>query len=350
MKISRLDEKLHDLSLPALKEENEIDFKCGDIVVVCAGFEDRAKKVLEQIIERKIEGIFVFIVLYEPIIIENTLNELLSLCEKANIEASKITYNRKHPDGVGIDIVNKISSHDGNLWIDISGMSRLLIIQIIDKLKERKTNFSSIKILYSEAEEYPPKESDVSNSLKERKDGYSDLPMFLSSGVLDVSILPELSSITLQGQPIRMVVFPTFSCGQLIALRTIIQPSYTTVINGKPPSKENHWRLEAIRTLNEIDKIVHKKDEYTVSTLDYRETYKLITKIYSKYGALEKLVVAPIGSKMQTVGLALVRAHLNDIQIVYPTPQSFINPGEYTKGVKTTYSLDISDFPCRSDL
>ncbi len=349
MKISRLDEKLHALSLPALKEENEIDFKCGDVVVVCAGFEDRAKKVLEQIIAREIREIFVFIVIYEPTVTENKSNELLDLCKKSNIETTTITYNRKNPDGAGIDILNRISNHDGNLWIDISGMSRLLIIQIIDKLKERKTNFSGIKILYSEAEEYPPKEDDVSKALKEREDGHSDLFMFLSSGVFDVSILPELSSIALQGQPIRMVVFPTFSYDQLVALKTIIQPSYTTIINGKPPSEENYWRLEAIRTLNEINKIVHR-DEHSVSTLDYRETFNLMTEIYSKYGELEKIVIAPIGSKMQTVGLALVRAHLNDIQIVYPTPQSFINPGEYTKGVKTIYSLDLSNFPCRGDL
>lgn len=349
MKISRLDQKLHNLSLPEMKEESEIDFKFGDILIVCAGFEDRTKKVLEQIIERKVEGILVVVVMYKPIISENKSNELLDLCKEGNIETKVITYDREHPDGAGIDIFNNISNHEGNLWIDISGMSRLLILQLINKLKERKIEFSSMKILYSEAEEYPPTQTQVTKALEERKDGHSDLSMFLSSGVFDVSILPELSSISLQGQPVRMIVFPTFSYDQLLALRTIIQPSYTTIINGEPPSENNLWRLDAIHRLNEIDNIIHK-EEYTVSTLDYRETYKLITELYAQYGSLEKLVIAPIGSKMQTVGLALVRVHLNDMQIVYPTPKSFIDPGAYTKGVKTIYSLDISEFPCRGEL
>lgn len=348
MKISRLDEKLHGLSLPILKIENKVDFQYGDIVIICAGFEDRTKKILEQIIERKIQGLTILVVLYEPTVIENKSNELIDLCNKENIKTKVFTYDRNNPSGAGIKILNDISDHKGNLWVDISGMSRLLIVQLIDRLKEKETSFSSIKILYCEAEEYPPTQTQVSKALKKREAGHSDLSMFLSSGVFDVSIVPELSSISLQGQPIRMIVFPTFSYDQLLALRTIIQPSYTTIINGAPPSDDKHWRLEAIHKLNEIDKIVHK-EEHTVSTLDYRETCQLLTKMYAQYGTMEKLVIAPIGSKMQTVGLSLIRLHLNDIQIVYPTPRSFINPEAYTRGVKTIYSLDISDFPCRDD-
>jgi len=348
MKIPRLDEKLHNLSLPQLKVENEIDFKSGDILVVSAGFEDRTKKVLEQIVEREVKDILVVVILYKPLVTENKSNELLELCKKGGLDTIEFSYDREHPEGAGVDIFNHMSNQTGNLWIDISGMSRLLIIQVINKIKEHKTDFSSIKILYSEAEEYPPSKDEVSKALKERVEGHSDMVMFLSSGVFDVSILPELSSIALQGQPIRMVAFPTFSYDQFLALRSIIQPSYSTIINGHPPSEDNYWRLDAIRNLNEIDKIVHK-EEYTVSTLDYRETYKLMTEIYAKYGTMEKLVIAPTGSKMQTVGLALVRTHLNDIQIVYPTPKSFVNPGAYTKGVKAVYSLDLSDFPCRGD-
>lgn len=346
MRILRLDEKLHNLPLPTLKEEKEIDFQSGDTVIICAGFEDRTKKILEQIIERDIQGLTIIVVLYQPAVTENKSNELIELCDKANIKTKIFTYDRNNPCGAGIDIFHKIPEKKGNLWVDISGMSRLLIVQIIDKLKEKEVGFSSMKILYCEAEEYPPTQSEVSDALIERETGDSDLFMFLSTGVFEVSIVPELSSISLQGQPVRMIVFPSFSYDQLLALRILLQPSYTTIINGAPPSDDNHWRMEAIYKLNEINKIVHT-EEYTVSTLDYGETYKLITKIYANYGAFEKLVIAPIGSKMQTVGLALARLHLNDIQVVYPTPRSFINPEAYTRGVKTIYSLDISDFPCR---
>ena len=45
----------------------------------------------------------------------------------------------------------------------------------------------------------------------------------LSSGVFDVIAVPELSSVALGGQPIRLIAFPSFNTDQLTALVSEIQ-------------------------------------------------------------------------------------------------------------------------------
>ena len=55
----------------------------------------------------------------------------------------------------------------------------------------------------------------------------------------------------------------------------------------------------------------------------------------------DRLVVAPTGSKMQAVAVAMLRAALYDVQIVYPTPQTFTEPDRYTVGTRRLYELDL---------
>lgn len=51
--------------------------------------------------------------------------------------------------------------------------------------------------------------------------------------------------------------------------------------------------------------------------------------------------MAPTGSKMQAVAVALFRAALYDVQVVYPTPQIFTEPDRYTVGARRLYELDL---------
>jgi hypothetical protein len=163
---------------------------------------------------------------------------------------------------------------------------------------------------------------------------------FISSGVLGIIVPAELSTVSMYGQPIRLVAFPTFNPAQFAALCAEINASAFTVVHGAPPSAENEWRLDAIRRLNNIDSL-REPDEATTSTFDYRGTVKLLVDIYQQHGDREKLVVAPTGSKMQTVAVGLVAGFLRDLQIVYPAPRSFPSPDEYTRGVKRLYGLGL---------
>jgi len=47
---------------------------------------------------------------------------------------------------------------------------------------------------------------------------------------------------------------------------------------------------------------------------------------------------------MQTVAVGLLRAFLEDIQIVYPTPTDFLKPEKYTHGIGQMHLLSLEPF------
>ena len=333
----RPDEKLGKLEWPGLQEIEFPSIGTEDCLLLGAGFEYRAIETLRRTCKAGRTGFSLGIVTYLPDYQENRIEELRAISEKADIRTTEFVYDRENPTGMGekLECFTKQFNH---VFIDISGMSRLLIVQTLVALIS-ETN-GQISIIYGEAEEYPPsKETFEQNN---QGDNTGAAPSYLSSGIFEIAATPELSSVSMLGEPIRLIAFPSFAHEQLTNLIQELQPTYAEFIHGVPPAPKNKWRTEAIRrrnllTLNEL----REKNDHETSTLDYRETLHKLLDIYAERSMFDRLVVAPTGSKMQAVAVGLFRAVLHDVQIVYPTPQTFTEPGRYTLGLRQLYKVDL---------
>jgi len=338
-RISRIDEILSQFKKPCLKKIEDIYVSETDVLITCAGFEERAVEAMHHLIPVKDKSFLVIICDYLPYVSENRLDEMIAICANKKMKYKKMIYDRENPAGIAEDIQYELRHREGRIYIDISGMSRLLIVQLLVSLLKSK----NVSIIYSEAREYPPSRDEYKKSTTESTEDLNKTLMFISSGVFEVAVVPELASVSMQGQPVRLIMFPSFNIQQLVALRSEIQPHCYSFIHGVPYLEENRWRLEAIRQLNDIEKIPCK-EEFMTSTLIYEETFNAINQIYSKYNEKEKIVISPTGSKMQTVAIGIFRAFMEDVQIIYPTPISFIRPERYTLGVRQMYKLDLDNF------
>jgi hypothetical protein len=337
MRIEKLEEKLLSLDFPAIGKFDFSHIQAGDTILVCAGFEDRALYVIESINQKDIPCNVVLIG-YMPQVDENRKKTIESLCQNKCINLSEVTYDRQLPDGAGEKAIASIKNTNKNTFVDISGMSRLLIVQLIYAYKKEFGTFDNFNILYTEAKTYPPFEKDFELSKDQEK---LESTMFLTSGIFEIIIMPEFSSTALFDQPIRLVVFPSFNPFQLISLLNEIQPSFITVINGLPPHDDLLWRKEAIRKINGVDNL-QNKEEIDVSTFDYRESMKSLLEIYKKSSEMERIFISPTGSKLQSISIGILKSFFNDVNIIYPLPNAFIDPKEYTLGVKECYHLDLS--------
>jgi len=342
-KVLRIDKKLFFLEKPPLLSVDKVGLSQGDVLVLCAGFEDRAVRALNHSINLGEKGFSVIVIDYLPFVEENRIGEINEKCHSHGIPVQYLQYDRPNPSGIGNRLLVLLENNAGRVYVDISGMSRLLIVQILDALGSRPSEFSGITVIYSIAQYYPPNEEEVDKAIEKMKEDFLYSAMFLSSGVFEVTVAPELSSFSMEGQPIRLIAFPSFNPNQLAALRSEIQSSSFTLVHGMPPLEENAWRPGKIKTLNRIDTISNRED-YDASTLEYSETIMLLLEIYDKYGITEKIVIAPTGSKMQTVAVGIFRAFMEDVQIVYPTPRIFPKPKEYTTGSRELYRLDLDAF------
>lgn len=340
--LERIDEKLHAITKPALQKMDHIQVNKDDVLILAAGFEDRAVGVLNRIPLSGQSCFSAIIIKYLPYIEENRFKEISGLLGKLKCHIQQIKYDRQEPAGIGKQLTGLLKKVKGRIFIDISAMSRLMIVQLLVEIGKALL-FPRTTILYCEAEDYPPSENEVKEIINRPVNNSFYRQLFLSSGIFEVCIVPELSSVVLQGQPIRLVTFPSFNIDQLAKLQAELQPYYINLIHGIPPRPENAWRCEALKRLNNIESIVRREEKET-STLDYRETLDYLLEVYAEHSVMERIVIAPIGSKMQTAAVGIFRTFMEDVQIVYPTPKKFSNPSDYTKGIRDIHCLNLKIF------
>jgi hypothetical protein len=313
-----------------------------DWLVICAGFEDRALAVLKSAVSTGTR-FSVVLILYLPFVPENKADEIRKLCQAARIPISELTYNRQEPAGFGNILVKFLSECRGRVFLDISGMSRILIVQVLVALRQLPKGFAKCLVAYVEAEHYPPSKKEAEAELAKSVSDPTFSIFFLSSGVFEVTLIPELSSYAFAGVQTRLITFPALDEHLLTALRAELQPSRYTFLEGIPPGPHNQWRQEVIAKVNHLDQI-QNAEKYQISTLDYRETLDCLQALYAKYGVRERLLISPTGSKMQAVAVGIFRSFVEDVQIVYPTPRGFQRPDKYTEGIGDMHLLALEPF------
>jgi len=333
------DEVLAALRKPELKTVEAFTFSPEDCLVVCAGFEDRALAVLKSAVSKG-EHFRVVMILYEPLVPENKADDVRRICQAAHLPIVELTYNRQEPAGFGSVLIDSLSAYRGRIFMDISGMSRILIVQTLVALRKRPEGFANCFVAYVEAQYYPPSKKEAEAELAKSESDPTFSIFFLSSGVFEVTLVPELSSYALAGVQTRLVTFPALDEHLLTALRAELQPSRYTFIEGVPPGSHNQWRQKVIAEVNHLDKI-QNAERRQISTLDYRETLACLQTLYANHGVRERLLISPTGSKMQAVAVGIFRSFVEDVQIVYPTPRGFQKPEKYTEGIGEMHLLAL---------
>ena len=342
--VLRTDEQLCLISWPSLQRNPNLHLNKDDVLILCAGFEERSTHFLRQTISLRKGDFKTIIIEYEPTYEENRLGEINQLVADDGLLSTHLVYNRCDPAGMGERIVNELINEDKNIYVDISGMSRLLIVQLLVALKHRSKSYHNISVLYAEADNYSPSQEEVDANISSLE-GEDLTWSYISSGVYEVAVTPELSSVAMWGEEIRLIAFPSFSPEQISGLLQEIQPTYLELISGVPPRYENRWREEAIKQCNEVALRGSMNIDWSkCSTLEYSETLKRLLEIYANRQLYDRILMAPTGSKLQSVAVGLARAFLEDIQVVYPTPGQFKEPTDYSLGVREGYLLNLSVF------
>ena len=336
----RIDEALAQLEWPVLTSLQSICLEEADVLVLCAGFEARAVTAVRTIIAQATGRFSAVVIEYEPKYNDNRGPEITGMCRSGNVESVWFIYDRRAPGGLGDGIALRVANAS-RVYIDISAMSRMLAVQLIVALSQRERGLAGVHVLYTEASSYPPAEGEVRTDAVQGGTASS----YISSGVWELAAVPELSAPTSSATALRLVAFPSFNPAQLELLLQELQPTFVDLVSGIPPRAENSWRPEAIRRSNERTvRSLRNVTYHLASTLDYRETVRLLLQLYDDRSAFDRIVVSPSGSKMQSVGIAVVRSFLTDLQIVYPTPQTFLEPRRHTVGSRGTCALDLSAF------
>jgi len=316
------------------------------VYIGAAGFEDRCFTFLEKCSKNDIKFQSVIGIKYEPFDEKNKVTKFedfaLKITKKSKFEW--MIYDRRNPEefSVLLEDIEKSFGLEKNIVIDISGMSKFLIVVLLYGLKDYSGN---IHIVYCEAKIYHPLKEEYESK---KEDFVEDtFPSFLTANVYNIVTTTELSSTSMQGYPLLIIAFPTFNYKDICTLLNKITPQRLFKIEGTPREDHNQWRLEALRWINEkLDSDFYSNikgiDKTELSTFDYIKTIEILNGIYEKYKYTHKCIIAPTGSKLQTLGVLFFKQMYPEIQLVYPVTTQFSE--EYTEGCKEIWHIKIDKF------
>lgn len=343
MKKTENEEGLKKILSP-IEELDLNNISSNATLVAPAGFEDRCFSFLDKLIisNRKIANVIG--VEYVPFNQKNRKEKFENKAKKVSLKnkIEWITYDRFNPEKFYGDFKKKkgIVNETADVIIDISGISKYLIIILLDILKDLDKN---VIVIYSEAEVYhPTKEEFVS----EKRKNLEVIPTFLTKGTYKVVLTTSLSSIAMQNAPLLMIAFPSFNYKELTALLNEITPQYLIEIEGIPHKHHNRWRYNAIREINKKipEDFIFKVDieHKDLTTFDYIETVSVLNEIYNKFRYTHKCIIAPTGSKFQSVGVFFFKQLHPDIQVVYPVAEKFATG--YTERCEQIWMINFPNF------
>jgi len=335
------------MALPLLEPFNNTHLISPNSLFIAAeGFEARSLTWMSSLPQKKIFQKSI-ILTYLPKR-ESKLNVLLPLTEtrsKSNVEV--LEFNRFEPQVAETYLRKEISKwlHGiDEVILDISVMSKLMIMILVVLLKDY--NFH-LRIIYSEPEHYAPTQWEY----ERHKDQLSQCANLPSWGVHNIVRTSLLTSVVMQGAPAVLIAFTSFNEQLIRSLLPTINPSVFILINGVPPHLS--WREKAMQEIhlfaikeyaltNELDKagrLINK-----TSTLFYAETFELLAETYKRYCYSNRVILAPTGSKLQAFSCALLKLCCPDVDIEYPTPESFIFKGYSSEKIRNIHQIKFDNF------
>ena len=229
------------------------------------------------------------------------------------------------------------------ILVDISGMSRILIFKVLNYLISSNIPF---QIVYTEAETYYPNKSfykklRLAYEKGETKllDEYQKLEQseVIYSYDCEVDLPSEFRGRPEPGRPSVLIAFLTFKRSRLQTILRAFEFSNRILIVGEPVREDLRWRKELLALIN-YDLIKKRPTETkTLFTLDPF----LISKNLEEYledQTLRKsnIYLAPLGSKMQTVGAFLFWRRHPEISIVFSQPKRYFRD-KFSRNSRDTF-------------
>ncbi|MBT9132441.1 MAG: hypothetical protein DDT32_01196 [Syntrophomonadaceae bacterium] len=230
---------------------------------------------------------------------------------------------------------------------DISVCSSKLLLLALKVLFECNL---SLRILYSEAEVYHPRREEYESDPEKwtTEEGFG-----LARGV--ASVIPSAEHPGYRCDKLQevVVVFPTFKPERAKAVIAEVDESLIMTpkdriiwIVGEPHLPEDHWRVDAVREINNIS---DSATSYEVSTFYYKQTIERLERIYQPRDCKYHLTFSPLGSKMQSLGIALFWYMRRDVSIIFATPKEY-NARQYSEGCKAFWEIDFGQLRNVRDL
>lgn len=317
-----------------------------DLLIGCAGFEDRATSVVEDL--RGIEVRAGVLVVYPTNASDNAA--AIKTFQKLGHRPAEIPYQRgKFLSQIRKQLAPWRGRQGIKVVVDLSGMASYVIYRVLDALW-CELPMAELAMYYAEAQDYAPTREEWESFYRDVPEPRDNLAIaeryeqnhFQSSGIEDTyesDVFPGFNAGPLATQ---VIAFPSFSLQRMKSMLAFAESQYNVRPHGirwflgQPPDRtRNGWRFGALSSLYNVG-----ETGAAVSTRDYRDTFVRLDNMWTDSYTDRHLVLAPLGSKMQHLGCFLFLKMHSECGLLLCEPSEFI-ASKYSYGVGPRWWLEF---------
>lgn len=342
-----------------------------DIFVCALGFEDRATAIPAELAkqfageQKSVESLLCF---YSTNHEDNDVNSESMRASLGVFSAGIQDVFADSPQILRKAILDAISSADHTrkckVLLDISAASGSLIISVLKALIEVRERVDLV-ILYCEPDIYFPRKDDFAARPLELIEGAcaaGDVSSVGEYGVAEVEFNELYPGINVESRSERVIAIPAFRTSRLVRClahisdQLLASPSDSIFwIISEPPASELKWRRDLQERIvnaqmakfvgltpgDELAPKLITTNHQVCSTRDYSEVMRCIMEQADKHAG-SNLSLVHMGSKLQSVGVALALSVRSEIAVCSSRPVQF-NAKRYSQGVGSKWKLDLSN-------
>jgi hypothetical protein len=235
-----------------------------------------------------------------------------------------------------------LTNPNPSIIFDISACSSKIIITVLKILFDFDVR---LKIVYTEAEIYHPTPEEI-NTKKKFNQWIADDKLGLSKGA-NCFYSPELPGYNRDNLLSAIIVFASFKPER--NRNAIAKVDETLLTNpgsrvkwiiGEPLNAKDQYRKQFLIDSN---KLTENSEFHTVSTYNYKDTLRKLNEIVNDEKNLKyHMVISPLGSKMQSVAIALHLYQKPDTAIIFSQPIEY-NAKGYSNGCYKQHLIDFKN-------
>lgn len=327
--------------------EKDLSGENYDFFLCALGFEDRCLKIPEQLAYRtnfKCKQAIYF--KYATNVEDNAVNRprLIESFQKFSDSYNSLLCDEEDFTNNLRELMKSTTLYNRKpkIIFDISSSSSKLLLSTIKVLFEFDVH---LRIVYSEAATYHP----ICEEFEEEREKWTTEEGFgIAKGVGKVIPSSEHPGNRRDNLPELIIAFLTFKPERTKAIITdidetlLIKPDKGIIWIIGDPHMDEETKKKRKDIIRKINKIPQDALSYEVCTFNYKKTIGVLEQIYSSRETEFHINISALGSKMQSLGIALFWYVRQDISIYFAIPIGY-NPSQYSEGCKATWQIDFGD-------
>ena len=211
---------------------------------------------------------------------------------------------------------SKLDIKSSKVFCDISNFNRQNLLVLLWLLR-RKYGLESIDLFYAVPKEY---NSRISRGAR----GFTTIPFFGKSFSKDKEKL--------------LILLVGYEIDRPLYLHKVIEPSKVILVEGIKPTDPTFLAANE-NTIEELSQVIYGSEIKKIPADDPVKAGRALTTILEENNERYNIIISPLNTKLQTVGLYLACERNPEVQVVYSFPDKF--SGWLSKGIKEVKRFEI---------